>query len=38
MVSWEPTWGNLASTLPGGQMADVAKTNNGRTEELGPSN
>ena len=29
MVSKGPTWGNLASTLPGGHMAEVAKMNNG---------
>jgi anti-sigma regulatory factor (Ser/Thr protein kinase) len=29
VVSWDATWGNLASTLPGGHMADVAHTNNG---------
>jgi anti-sigma regulatory factor (Ser/Thr protein kinase) len=31
VVSWGSTWGNLASTLPGGHMADVANTNNGQS-------
>src|SRR5690242_3034223 len=29
VVSREPAWGNLARTLPGGHVADVANTNNG---------
>jgi anti-sigma regulatory factor (Ser/Thr protein kinase) len=35
MVSWNMTWGNLASTLPGGHMADVANTNNGHQRSAG---
>src|SRR6201991_3247597 len=30
MVSWDSTWGSVARKLPGGQMAEVANTNNGR--------
>jgi anti-sigma regulatory factor (Ser/Thr protein kinase) len=29
VVSREPAWGNLARTLPGGHVTDVANTNNG---------
>src|SRR6476620_1533960 len=35
MVSRDTTWGNLASTLPGGHMADVANTNNGQQRNAG---
>lgn len=30
VVSWDPSWSNLARIMPGGHVADVANTNNGQ--------